>query len=57
MKGHPSVPWQILKLLDESNIKFDLVTQFANQISLMFIIDEVEIEKAVKLLHKEFIET
>ena len=56
MKGHPSLPWQILKLLDEQSIKFDLVTQFASQISLVFIIDENDIEKTVKLLHKSFIE-
>ncbi|MEJ2054738.1 MAG: aspartate kinase [Calditrichaceae bacterium] len=56
MKGHPSLPWQILKLLDENKIKFDLVTQFASQISLVFIIDENEIKRTVKLLHKSFIE-
>ena len=56
MKGHPSLPWQILKLLDEQSIKFDLVTQFASQISLVFIIDENDIERTVKLLHKSFIE-
>ena len=56
MKGHPSLPWQILKMLDENSIKFDLVTQFASQISLVFIIDESEIERTVTLLHKSFIE-
>ena len=56
MKGHPSLPWQILKLLDEQSVKFDLVTQFASQISLVFIIDESEIERTVTLLHKSFIE-
>jgi aspartate kinase len=56
MKGHPSLPWQILKLLDENKIKFDLVTQFASQISLVFIIDENDIKRTVKLLHKSFIE-
>lgn len=56
MKGHPSLPWQILKSLDEHSIKFDLVTQFASQISLVFIIDEKEIEKTVTMLHKSFIE-
>ena len=57
MKGHPSLPWQILKLLDEQSIKFDLVTQFASQISLVFIIDENDIERTVKILHKSFIES
>ncbi len=56
MKGHPSLLWQILKLLDENRIKFDLVTQFASQISLVFIIDENDIKRTVKLLHKSFIE-
>ncbi|MEJ2545221.1 MAG: aspartate kinase [Calditrichaceae bacterium] len=56
MKGHPSLPWQIIKLLDEHSIKFDLVTQFASQISLVFIIDENDIERTVKLLHESFIE-
>jgi aspartate kinase len=56
MKGHPSLPWQIIKMLDENSIKYDLITQFASQISLVFIIDEREIEKTVTLLHKFFIE-
>ncbi|MCF8420906.1 MAG: aspartate kinase [Melioribacteraceae bacterium] len=57
MAGHPSVPWHILQKLDEHKIKTDLVSQFASQISLVFIIDESEIEKTVTLLHKEFIES
>jgi aspartate kinase len=56
MKGHPSISWQVLQLLDEHNIKFDLVSQFANQISLIFIIGENDIERTVKMLHKNFIE-
>lgn len=57
MKGHPSISWQVLQLLDQNNIKFDLVSQFANQISLMFIIDEKDIEQTVKILHRNFIES
>jgi aspartokinase len=56
MKGHPSMPWQILQLLDKEDISIELVSQFASQISLMFIIDEKDIERTVTLLHKSFIE-
>jgi aspartokinase len=34
----------------------DLISQISSQISFMFIIDEDDIEKTVKLIHKEFIE-
>lgn len=56
MKGHPSMPWQILQLLDRENVRIELVSQFASQISLTFIIDETDIERTVTLLHKTFIE-
>jgi aspartokinase len=57
MKGHPSMPWQILQLLDKENISIEHVSQFASQISLMFIIDERDIDRTVTLLHKTFIES
>jgi aspartokinase len=50
------MPWKILQLLDEENISIEHVSQFASQISLMFIIDERDIERTVTLLHKTFIE-
>jgi aspartate kinase len=56
MKGHPSMPWQILQLLDKENVTIELVSQFASQISLTFIIDERDIERTVTVLHKTFIE-
>jgi aspartate kinase len=56
MKGHPSMPWQILQLLDREGVRIELVSQFASQISLTFIIDESDIERTVTLLHRTFIE-
>ncbi|MBU0558172.1 MAG: aspartate kinase [Bacteroidetes bacterium] len=55
MRGHSSIHWRILQTLDEANINVSLVSQFSSQISLMFIIDEVDIERTVKLLHEKFI--
>jgi len=56
MKGNPELTWQIIRLLNESGIHLDLISQFANQISLMFIIGEEDIDKTVKLLHTEMIQ-
>jgi len=39
----------------EKNITLELIYQVASQISFMFIIDENDIEKTVKLLHENFI--
>ncbi len=55
MKGNPELTWKIIKMLHESGIKLELISQFANQISMMFIIDESDIERTVKLIHSEFI--
>jgi len=55
MKNNPSLTWQIIELLNKADIHLDLISQFASLISLMFIIDEQDIDKAVKLLHKHFI--
>ncbi len=46
----------IMSLLRQADIHLDLISQFATQISFMFIIEEKDIKKTVKLLHKEFIE-
>jgi aspartate kinase len=56
LKNNPVIIWQIIKMLGEAGIKLDLISQMSSQISFMFIVDEKEIEKTVKLLHKEFIE-
>ncbi len=55
MKNNPALTWQIIEMLNKAAIHLDLISQFASQISLMFIINERDIDKAVKLLHKHFI--
>jgi len=55
MKNNPSLTWKIIEMLNKADVHLDLISQFASQISLMFIIDEKDIDKAVKLLHKHFI--
>ncbi len=55
MKANPLLTWQIIKMLHEQNIKIELISQFSRQISMMFIIDEADIERTVKLIHSHFI--
>ena len=57
VKDNPILIWKIIKILNEAGVKLELISQISSQISFMFIIDEVDIEKTVKLLHKEFIES
>ena len=57
MKANPLLTWQIIKMLHEQNIKIELISQFARQISMMFIIDEQDIERTVKLIHQKLIQT
>jgi aspartate kinase len=56
LKHNPVIVWQIIKMLGEAGVKLDLISQMSSQISFMFIVEEKDIEKTVKLLHKEFIE-
>ncbi len=55
MKANPLLTWQIIKMLQEQNIKIELISQFARQISMMFIIDEKDIERTVTLIHQQLI--
>ncbi len=55
MKGDPKLTWQIIRLLHEQNVQIELISQFNKQISMMFIIDEKDIEKTVRLIHSRFI--
>ncbi len=55
MKGNPELSWQIIRLLHEQGIKIELISQFSKQISLMFIIDEADIDETVRLIHSRFI--
>ncbi len=55
MKDDHDLNWKILQMLDEQRIHIDLISQFAKQISLTFIIDEREIDRTVKLLHEKLI--
>jgi len=56
MKRNPEITAQILALLRQAHIRTDLISQFASQLSFMFIIDQVDIEKTIKLLHSKYIE-
>ena len=56
IKKNRQVSWKIIKMLDEAGIELELISQVASQISFMFIIDEKNITKTVKLLHANFIE-
>ncbi len=56
LKHNPVIVWQIIKMLGEARVKLDLISQMSSQISFMFIVAEKDIEKTVKLLHREFIE-
>ncbi|MBN2426054.1 MAG: aspartate kinase [Calditrichaceae bacterium] len=55
MRKSHELNYKILQILDEESIHIDLISQFANQISLTFIVDEKDIERAVKLLHDKLI--
>ena len=55
MKGNPTVGWKIISLLDEAGVSLELFSQFRKQISMMFIIDEKDIEKTVRLIHDRFV--
>jgi len=56
MKRNPEITGEILSILRKANIHIDLISQFASQISFMFIIDERDIEKTITLLHQHYIE-
>jgi len=49
--------WRIIRMLSEAGIRLELISQFADQISLTFIINEADIEKTVRLLHERLIKT
>ncbi|APF17812.1 aspartate kinase [Caldithrix abyssi DSM 13497] len=55
MKANPLLTWQIIKMLHEAGIKIELISQFARQISMMFIIDEQDIPRTVELIHARLI--
>ncbi len=57
VQKNPQVIWQILRLLQESDIYPELISQNTSQISFMFIIDQKEINRTVRLLHKTYIES
>jgi len=57
VQKNPQVTWQILKLLQESGVYPELISQNTSQISFMFIIDQKDIKKTVRLLHKTYIES
>jgi len=56
MQKAADLQWRILQLLEKNSIRLELVSQFANHISLVFIVDEHDIAKTVRLLHRELIE-
>lgn len=56
MRSSHDLSWQIIRMLDQAGISIELISQFADQISLTFIIDETDIEKTVHLLHKRLVE-
>ena len=56
MKRNPEITGQILAILRKENIHIDLISQFASQISFMFIIDDRDIERTITLLHRHYIE-
>jgi aspartate kinase len=56
MKRNPEITGQILAILRQADIPTDLISQFASQISFMFIISEKDIERTIKLLHMHYIE-
>jgi aspartate kinase len=53
----PRLTGQIMELLTGAGIRLELISQFAGQISFMFIIDESDIERTVRLLHDRYIAT
>ena len=55
MRPSHELSWQIIRMLDEASICIELISQFADQISLTFIVDESDIERTVRLLHKRLI--
>ena len=51
MKGNQDIGWQIIELVNRVGIQIDLISQFASQVSFMFIINEADISATVQLLH------
>ncbi len=57
MRPSHELSWQIIRMLDEAGIRIDLISQFAEQISLTFIIEEADIERTVHLLHDRLVKS
>lgn len=51
MKGNQDISWQIIQLVNRAGIQIDLISQFASQVSFMFIINEADINETIYLLH------
>ena len=51
MKGNQDISWQIIQLVNRAGIQIDLISQFASQVSFMFIINEGDINETIYLLH------
>ena len=52
MKRNPDISWEVIKMLKEAHINIELISQFAGQISFMFIIDEKDIELFKRSFYK-----
>jgi aspartokinase len=44
-------------VLGEANIPVEMISQAASGVSMTFVVSEADAEKAVKVLHKEYIES
>jgi len=50
------VAGRMFTVLGESDIKVEMISQAASGISITFVVEEKDAEKALKVLHKEYIE-
>jgi aspartate kinase len=56
MIGVPGMLGKIFTVCGKNNINVEMVSQGASEVNTSFIIDQDDMEKAVKVLHKELIE-
>ncbi len=56
LKNEIGIAGKIFSLMGEHKINIEMISQGASEINISFVVENNEAEKAVKLLHEEFIE-
>ena len=56
IKETPGIVGKVFSVLGKENINIEMISQGASEINISFVINDKDVEKAVKSLHKEFLE-